>query len=218
VPPTPVRRRVLGHVADGVPRPSGDDCVRVAVDGPDGAGKTVFADELAATLRRRNRPVVRVSMDDFHNVRAVRYRLGRDSPEGFWLHAFDYARFHADVLRPLGPGGSRRYRAAAHDLATDAVLDSEPRVAPPGAVLVVDGLFLLRAELAAAWDLSVFLDAPFEVTAARLARRDGIRPEALRRYVEAHRIYSAACDPRGRATILVDNSDPDAPLILGGFE
>jgi uridine kinase len=176
---TESRARVLELVADRTPRSKGDGCVRVAVDGPDGTGKTVFADELAATLRARDRPVLRVSMDDFHNVRAVRYRLGRDSPEGFWRHAFDYARFHADVLRPLGPGGTRRYRVAAHDLATDAVLDPEPRVAPAGAVLVVDGLFLLRAELAGAWD----------------------------------RIYSAACDPRGRAGILIDNSDADTPLI-----
>jgi uridine kinase len=210
------RRHVVELVAGLVPPTEGHGCVRVGIDGPDGAGKTVFADELATTLRARNRPVVRVSLDDFHNVRAVRYRLGRDSPDGFWRHAFNYARFRADVLDPLGPGGSRHYRAAAHDLATDAVLDPQPRVAPAGAVLVVDGLFLLRPELAGAWDLSVFLDAPFEVTAARLARRDGIEATALRRYVEAHRIYSEACDPRGRANILIDNRDVDAPVIRWG--
>jgi uridine kinase len=190
--------------------------VRVGVDGPDGAGKTVFADELAATLRERDRSVVRVSLDAFHHVRAVRYRLGRDSPEGFWLHAFDHARFRADVLDPLGPGGSRRYRATAHDLATDSVLDPQPRTAPAGAVLIVDGLFLLRPELVGAWDLSVFLDVPVEVTAARLARRDGADPSALRRYVEAQRIYAAACAPRERATILIDNRDLDAPRLLRG--
>jgi len=117
----------------------------------------------------------------------------------------------ADVLEPLGPGGSRRYRATAHDLCTDAVLEPEPQSAPAGAVLVVDGLFLLRPELAPAWDLSVFIDAPFEVTAARLAARDGTDPTALRRYVEAHRIYDAACTPRDRADVLIDNGDHDAP-------
>jgi uridine kinase len=213
VPPDS-RRRVLRHVADRVRLPADDTCVRVGIDGPDGAGKTFFADELAAVLRERNRPAVRVSLDDFHNVRAVRYRLGRDSPEGFWRYAFNHSRFRADVLEPLGPGGSRRYRAAAHDLRTDAVLEPEPQRAPAGAVLVVDGLFLLRPELAPAWDLAVFLDAPFAVTAARLVARDGAEPTALRRYIEAHRIYSAACEPRKRADILIDNSDLDAPRIL----
>lgn len=89
---TRLRRHVLGLVADRSPRSGGHDCVRVGIVGPDGAGTTVFADELAATLRARNRPVVRVSLDDFHNVRAARYRLGRDSPDGFCRHAFNYAR------------------------------------------------------------------------------------------------------------------------------
>jgi uridine kinase len=208
---------VLARIAERVPRPAGDDCVRVAVDGPDGSGKTVFADALAAALRDRGRAVVRVSLDDFHHVRAVRYRRGRDSPEGFWRDSYDYARFRADVLDPLGPGGSRRYRPAAHDLETDAVLTPEPRLAPPGAVLVVDGLFLHRDELAPAWDLSVLLDVPFAVTARRMAIRDGTNPDPdhpdLRRYVGAQHIYSAACAPRDRATFVVDNTDFDHPRI-----
>ncbi|GAA0897513.1 uridine kinase [Virgisporangium aurantiacum] len=188
--------------------------MRVGIDGPDASGKTFFADGLAATLRERGRPVVRVSVDDFHHVRAVRYRLGRASPEGFWLHAFDYGRLRTDVLDPLAPGGSRRYRPRAHDLATDAVLHPEPIIAPPGAVVIVDGLFLHRDELRAAFDLTVFLDVPFEVTAQRLAHRDGIVGPDLHRYVEAQRIYFAACAPRARATILIDNTDPAIPRLI----
>lgn len=78
------RRQLLDHVADRVPEPRDGGCRLVAVDGPDGAGKTMFADQLAAVLRPRNRPVVRILLDDFHNVRAVRYRQGRESPVGFW--------------------------------------------------------------------------------------------------------------------------------------
>ena len=144
----------------------------------------------------------------------MRYRLGRDSPQGFWLHAFDYGRLRSDVLDPLGPGGSRRYRPKAHDLATDAVLDLEPLVAPPGAVVVVDGLFLHRDELRSAFDRTVFLDVPFDETARRMARRDGIAGPGLRRYVEAQRLYFAACAPKERATILIDNTDVSAPRIV----
>ncbi|SNT55198.1 uridine kinase [Asanoa hainanensis] len=190
------------------------------MDGPDGAGKTVFADGLAAVLRSRGRSVVRISLDDFHNVRAVRYRRGRSSPEGFWRDSYNYARFRADVLEPFGPNGSRRYRHAAHDLATDALLIPAPRLAPPDAVLVVDGLFLHRDELASAWDLSVFLDVPFTETAARMALRDGTHPDPdhpdLRRYVGAQRIYFAACAPLSRASVVIDNSDFDRPRIVRG--
>ncbi len=194
-----------------------EDCVRVAVDGVDGAGKTTFADELAAVLRHRHRDVVRVSVDDFHQPRERRYRRGRDSPEGFWLDAFDYARLRSDVLDPLAPGGSRRYRRRSHDLVSDAAVHPGHEVAPPGAVLVLDGLFLHRDELAGLWDLSIWLDVPFHVAAARLAARDGSHPDpehpSIARYVEAHRLYFAACDPVNRADVVIDNSAPDAPVL-----
>ena len=57
---------------------------------------------------------------------------------------------------PSVPEAPRCYRHVAHDLVTDAVLDPLPQEAPPGAVLILDGLFLHRDELASMWDLSVF--------------------------------------------------------------
>ena len=208
-----VRAVVLGWVAEAVPRSVGEDCVRVGIDGVDGSGKTTFADELADVLRGLGRDVVRVSVDDFHNVRAVRYRRGRSSPEGFWLDAFDYDRLRTDVLEPLGPGGSRRYRPAAHDLASDQVLDLPPELAPPGAVLIVDGLFLHRDELADAWDLSIFLDVPFDVTTQRMAERDGPSSN-VSRYVEAQQLYFKTCNPQQQATILIDNTSLPTPRLL----
>jgi uridine kinase len=48
--------------------------LRVAVDGVDASGKTVLADELVAHIEARGRPVVRASIDGFHNPAAVRRR------------------------------------------------------------------------------------------------------------------------------------------------
>lgn len=211
-------REVVGQVARRISALRARECLRVGVDGPDGAGKTSFADDLSVALRGLGMPVVRISLDDFHNVRAVRYRQGRDSPDGFWEDSYDYSRFRRDVLVPFGPGGSRRYRPVAHDLTTDAMLEPEPRTAAPGTVLVVDGLFLHRDEMVQAWDLSVFLDVPFDVTARRMAARDGTNPDpehpSMRRYVQAQRIYFRACSPHRRADVLIDNRDFRAPRIL----
>lgn len=211
------RRRVLRAVAGLVPVAVSEDAVRVAVDGGDGAGKTTFADELAGVLSSNGRPVVRVSADDFHHPRAVRYRRGRSSPEGYWLDSFDYASLRRDVLDPLGPGGTRRYRPAVHDLASDASLDLPARHAPPGAVLVLDGVFLHRDELCGLWDLSVFLAVPLAVRVERMARRDGSPADpahpALARYVQGQRLYFDACRPWERADVVVDNTDLDRPTI-----
>ncbi len=216
-PASRARRQLLDEVAGRIPVAAGRSYVLVAVDGPDGAGKTCFADELAATVDRRGRPVVRVSADDFHHVRDIRYRRGRDSPVGFWLDSFDYDRLIADVLAPLGRAGGGRYRPLAHDVETDAVLDRPWRAAPPGSVVIIDGLFLHRDELVDYWDFSVFLDVPFEVTAERMRVRDdpspALRPTGLRRYVEGQRIYYRECRPHTRATIVVDNTDVDRPRL-----
>jgi len=212
------RARLIREVASLVPVSTGDACVRVGVDGVDGAGKTTFADELAAALEAMGRCVVRVSADDFHQVRALRYRRGRNSPEGFWLDSYDYVRLRRDVLDPLGPGGSREFRPAAHDLASDRVLEPPLRRAEPGCVLVLDGLFLHRDELADAWDFSVFLDVPFAVTAARMADRDGSHPDpehpSMQRYVQGQRLYFDACRPWQRAAVAVDNADPHHPRLI----
>ncbi|MFI0467129.1 uridine kinase [Saccharopolyspora sp. 5N102] len=212
------RWQLLDEVAGLVPVSAGTDCVRVAVDGVDGSGKTVFADELAERLRSGNRAVVRVSADDFHHVRTIRYRRGRDSPEGFWLDSYDYDSLRSRVLDPLGPGGSRCYQHASHDLATDLAVCPSHRRAEPGAVLIMDGLFLHRDELTGVWDLSIFLQVPFDVSVPRMAARDGSNPApehpSLARYVQGQRLYFAACAPWQRADLVVDNSDIHAPTLV----
>lgn len=215
---SPQRRAVLEAVVGLVPATRSDDCVQVAIDGIDGSGKTTFADELAMTLRAGGRTVVRVSVDDFHCVHAVRYRRGRGSAEGYWLDSFDYPNLRRSVLDPLGPGGSRWYRTAGHDLRTDAVLDAPWHCAAPGSVLVLDGVFLHRDELHGGWDLSVFLDVPAEVAVARTAQRDGTDPDpthpSTARYVQAQRLYFEACAPWRRADLVINNEVLERPRLV----
>ncbi len=216
-PVSAARTRLINEIAGRVPVPDPSGCVRVAIDGVDGVGKSMFAHELTTSLHARGRCVVQVSEDGFHHRREIRYRQGRDSPEGFWRDSYDVASLIRDVLEPLGPGGSRRYRSAVHDLATDRMLDPPWRTAAPGTVLVVDGLFLHRDELIGYWDFSVLLDAPFEVTVARMARRDGSPPDprdpGVQRYVQGQQRYFAACAPHRRADVVIDNTHLDRPRI-----
>ncbi len=94
---------------------------RVAIDGPDAAGKTWLADGLA-DLIRASRPVIRLSADGFQHPAEVRYRRGDVSAEGYYLDSFDHQTIAAAVLRPLGPGGDLAY--------LPGLTDSRP--VPPG--------------------------------------------------------------------------------------
>ncbi len=149
-------------------------------------------------------------MDDFLNPRAIRYRMGRTSPDGFFLNTYDLDAFTASVLEPLRPGRSRAIVPRAFDFHTDSPLNDDPVVVGPQAVVIVEGMFLHRDELFAQWDLSVFLDVPFTISASRMAQRDGTDPDpdhpSLYRYVEGQRIYLDKCRPAQRATYVIDNS------------
>jgi uridine kinase len=194
--------------------------LRVAVDGVDGVGKTTFADKLGSAIERIGRPVIRSSIDGFHNPREVRYRRGRASPEGFYLDSYDYAALRRHLLDPLGPGGSAVYCPAVFDYVTDAALPVQAHMAAAGSVLVLDGLFLHRQELRDKWDFSIFLQAPFDVTIPRCAARDPTwgspDPTSLsnRRYVEGQRIYLRENRPETRANVVIDYSDLAAPVII----
>ncbi len=184
--------------------------VLVAVDGVDGSGKTTFAERLRTAYEAVGRPAVVVHLDDFHHPRAVRYRQGRDSPRGFFEDTTDLETFRRCVLDPIDRGGPAEIVAKAFDHAADRAVRPEPMMVPAGGVVIVEGMFLHRDDLAHRWDVSVFLDVPFSVSVARLAARDGSHPDpdhpSLRRYVEGQRLYLARCTPAARATVVVDNT------------
>lgn len=194
--------------------------VRVGIDGVDAAGKTTLADELGASLQALGRPVVRAGVDDFHHPKAHRYRLGRQSPEGYFHDSFDVARLRESLLDPLGPGGDRRYRRRAFDYRRDATVEAPIELAAPDGLLVFDGIFLQRPELRDCFELTIFLQVPFEVTVSRMVERDGgphgVDHPGNRRYVEGQRIYLRECRPADRADIVIDNADPSAPRFLRG--
>ncbi|MPY65258.1 uridine kinase [Deinococcus sp. SDU3-2] len=215
-----VRAGLLAALADRLEAQPAAPVLRVAVDGVDGAGKTTFADELAEALRARGQTVIRASIDGFHAPRAVRYRRGRTSPEGFYRDSYDLAGLRSALLDPLGPGGSGRYHTAIFDHTTDSPVQEPERVTLPGSVLIVDGLFLHRPELRGVWDDSVFLRVPFEVSVPRGAARGpeygspNPQAESNRRYVEGNRLYFREADPERHAGVLVDNTDLAAPFLV----
>lgn len=214
----PSRRHLLETLAEEILAPTLDGVTRVGIDGVDGAGKTVFGDELATVLRRRGRSVIRAGVDGFHNPPALRYRRGRGSPEGYFSDSYDYVALRRLLLDPLSPGGTRHYTTAAYDWRVERPMNAPVETAADGAILVFDGIFVHRPELRSYWDYSIFLDVAFEVSVPRGAARGYGHPDPAaaenHRYVEGQRLYLAACTPAAHATAVVDNTDLAAPRLL----
>lgn len=193
----------------------------VGIDGVDGAGKTTFADELAALIAECGNEVIRISLDDYLNSQSVRYAQGRTSPRGFYEDSYDYVKFHDEVLEPLANDGSGRYRKAAYDLAHEAPVNSPWLVAPDNAVVIIDGMFLHRKDFAVSrtkkvWDVSAWLDVPFEETYRRLHEKEGFSedPHDPRnaRYYEGQLLYIRECAPADKADVVIENATPHAPV------
>jgi uridine kinase len=214
----PSRQDLLAQLADRILHLPADHVRRIGIDGVDAAGKTTFADALGHTLAAKGARVIRASVDGFHNPRALRYRLGRWSPEGFYRESYDYPRLKRLLLDPLSPGGSGWYVTAAFDHATDSPVSLAERQAQHGDILIFDGIFLHRPELRGYWDFSVFLDVSFAVSVPRLAARDGgsYDPDTPqnRRYVGGQKIYLRECEPRKQATVVINNDDVAAPRVI----
>lgn len=117
------------------------------------------------------------------------------SPEGYYLDAFDLARFHAHVSSIAGP---------------------------PDLVLVADGVFLQRPELEDLWDATVWVEADLEVAARRGAERNLVWFESLdetheryrTRYLPAQRRYIEEQRPHERATFVLRNTKLTEPELV----
>jgi uridine kinase len=213
------RCELLGRLADATESVTCAHPVRVAVDGPPAAGKTMLADELALLLRARGRDVIRASIESFLFPRAQRYRRGELSPEGCYEDSFDYDALLRVLLDPLGPNGDSRYQDAIYDKPTDAAVSPPVRAAPADAVLLFDGVFLLRPGLVDRWDLRIFVSSTFAQTLGRARIRDrdlyGSTAEVERRfrnrYLPSQQFYFAAARPTDRADIIVHNDEPSRP-------
>lgn len=214
------RREVINNIASRTAAIARPHPVRVAIDGVDASGKTTFADELAPVLTALGRPVIRASIDGFHNPAALRRRRGALSPEGYFHDSFNYPALVELLLQPLGPRGSLAFRRAVFDFRTDTIVDAALERAEPNAILLLDGVFLLRTELRAHFDFSIFLRVDFSTTLARAEQRDvellgsveEVRRRYHERYIPGQQLYLREAQPERFASVIIDNHDPDRPI------
>ena len=191
---------------------------RVGVTGPDGAGKTRFAADLAQALREAGQDVLLAHVDNFHNSRAVRYARGRHSAEGFYRDTTNVAALRGALLDPLAPGGDRRVRTRVFDHLTDRQIDAPEQSVPQGTILLLEGIFLIRPELEGCLEYVIYLDVPFVETFRRMALRDGADPDPFaassERYRGGQEMWMAEVGPKARADLVIDNSDHLAPKLV----
>ena len=169
----------------------------IAIDGMGGSGKSTLASAVAGLGG-----AAVVHGDDFYRPMDADERAGLTPAQGYDRY-FDWQRLRDEVLTPLTAGrdaGYRRYDWSTGALATDGSL----AVARDG-IVVVEGVYTARPELADHYDLVVYVDTPPDESLRRLrVRGDDHGPidwEARWRLAEEH--YLATTRPRERADLVI---------------
>ena len=200
--------------------PSG--VLRVGIDGPDAAGKSTLADELAVNLRAAGMTVLQASIDGFHNPRSVRLCCGEDSPLGYYEDSFNLPALRRELLDPAGAGGSRLVTPRLFDYRADCPDRAAPIQLEAGSLLLFDGIFLQRPELKGCFDFTLFVQVGFDTILRRAAVRDvgslgspeAVRSRYLNRYLPAQQMYLSRCRPDLCSSAVIINDDPAHPRLL----
>lgn len=223
------RSALIAELADTIlARKRASRPLRVAIDGRCAAGKTMLADELAAQIsaRRPGFQVLRPSVDGFHHLRARRYAQGEFSAQGYYEDAYDYNAIVELLLKPLsGDTFPAQCRQVSSDVRHDMPVDAPPVLVGANAVLLFEGIFVLRDAINAWWDLRILVDVDAATSIARAVERDAgengqrdvIEKKYCLRYEPAWQIYVERERPESKANVIVQNRDVKNPTLKQGL-
>jgi uridine kinase len=165
------------------------------------------ADGLAGVLEARGSKVFRASMTDFFRPRADRERAGWLDGKAQYREAFDYSLLRRVLVDPFHTAGSTGFVLTGFDAVRDQPI-FQPKWMSAGldAILILDGVFLHRPELAGLWNYSIWLSTPLLE-----APNDGADGEEITRDAAADEAYLKDANPSEKATTIIDNQDLDHP-------
>jgi uridine kinase len=166
----------------------------VAIDGTGGSGKTTLAAAVAGQLDG----AVIVHVDDFYRPMPDREREQLDAEQGYHLY-FDWQRLRDQLLTPLRDGQAARYQL--YDWTTGQL--GAWREIASGTVVIVEGVYAARPELAPYYHFTAYVDTPRGVCLQRVRARDENPEEWIKRWRAAEDYYLHTTWPQTRAKLLV---------------
>lgn len=181
----------------------------LAIDGCGASGKSTFAKNLQMLCS----DISIVQMDDFFRPRVQRLpkeiamqQIGAD---------FDWQRLESQVLLKLRQNQAGNYQR--YDWDSDTL--AEWHEVPVGGIVVVEGIYSTRHELAKYYDLRILVDCPKELRLSRGIERDGenARHIWLNDWMPTEDKYIENQKPEKEADMVIDGSRLGDCNELAGF-
>jgi uridine kinase len=207
----PVFERIFNEVKR---RKQKDRAFVIGINGIDGAGKTTFAKALEKYLKSDNYQTQAIHLDDFHNPRAVRYS-GKDQPDNYYKRSFNINLIIEKLLAPIQQKARKSTRLTLLDVNSDKYDIAKDYSINRDTIVIFEGVFLFRKELAPYIDYKIFLDIPLEESKKRAKERDA--PEIVNKYdvkyLPAQVKYLEEYPPPRTADVIIDNTDREYPRL-----
>jgi uridine kinase len=186
--------------------------VLAAVTGIDASGKGYFTARLARSLRTNGLRTATINIDAWLNLPAIRFSDANPA-EHFYQRAIRFGPMFTDLVFPLRTRRSLRLEAP---VAAETATGYRPYLYDfqDIDVILLEGIYLLKRQFQAYYDLSVWIECGFETALERAVARaqEGLTTERTvaaykRIYFPAQEIHIARDDPKAAATLTVTN-DP----------
>ncbi|MES5955358.1 uridine kinase [Bacillus fungorum] len=171
----------------------------IGIDGCGGAGKSTLANKIKSNFST----VTIVHMDDFYLPSA---KIVNENPTNKSIGAdFDWKRLLQEVFDPISNGIEGCYKR--YDWETDSLAESH--TVPANGIVIIEGVYATRQELAGMYDLKIWVNCPRETRIKRGIARDG---EAARdmwenNWMVAEDMYVESHKPHEFADIIIDGTN-----------
>lgn len=191
---------------------SADRSVLVAISGIDASGKGFITSRLSDELQTRGFRVAAVNIDGWLNLPARRFSPCSPAKH-FYHHAIRFEEMFTRLIFPLRDRRSVRVEA---DYVEETATEYQKKTYDFDNIdiILLEGIFLLKSEFAAYYDLSFWIDCSFKTALERAISRsqEGLLPDetvqAYRTiYFPAQEIHLEQDRPRVAANTLIHN-DP----------
>lgn len=176
----------------------------IGIDGCGGAGKSTLANK----IKNKFSTVTIVHMDDFYLPSA---QIINEHPTNKSIGAdFDWKRLLQEVLDPISKGVEGCYKR--YDWETDSL--EESHTVPTNGIVIIEGVYATRQELAEMYDLKIWVNCPRETRIKRGITRDG---EAARdmwenNWMIAEDMYVESHKPHEFADFIIDGTNNEITI------
>ncbi|MEB9507198.1 NB-ARC domain-containing protein [Bacillus anthracis] len=168
----------------------------IGIDGCGGEGKSTLANKIKSNFST----VTIVHMDDFYLPSA---KIVNENPTNKSIGVdFDWKRLLKEVLNPISNGLEGRYNWEKGSLVGSHIV-------PAGGIVVIEGVYATRQELAGMYDLTIWVNCPRETRIKRGIARDGeaARDMWVNNWMVAEDMYVESHKPQEFADFIIDGTD-----------